>query len=86
MICVGCVSKGLIERIGNSHRYRLTSLGIKVVTFFTKLYHRLFCPGLAAMAPEQPVPPKLAQALDTVVEIIQSGMENTFLVPVTNVA
>ena len=25
--------KKLIERIGNSHRYRLTELGIKVVTF-----------------------------------------------------
>lgn len=78
--------KGLIERIGNSHRYRLTPLGIKVVTFFTKLYQRLFCPGLAAMASEQVVSPKLAQALDTVAEIIQSGLENAFLVPATNVA
>jgi predicted MarR family transcription regulator len=78
--------KGLIERIGKSHRYRLTTLGIKVVTFFTKLYQRIFCPGLAAMALEQSVPPKLAQALDTVVEIIRSSMENTFLVPVTDVA
>jgi hypothetical protein len=78
--------KGLIERIGNSHRYRLTTLGIKVVTFFTKLYQRIFCPGLAAMVPEQPVPPKLAQALGTIVEIIQSGIESTFIVPVTNAA
>ena len=78
--------KGLIERIGNSHRYRLTTLGIKVVTFFTKLYQRLFCPGLAAMPSGQPMPSQLAQALDTVVEIIRSSVENTFLVPVTDVA
>jgi hypothetical protein len=78
--------KGLIERIGNSHRFRLTTLGIKVVTFFTKLYQRIFCPGLAAMAPEQPVPPKLAHALGTIVEILQSAIESTFIVPVTNAA
>jgi len=34
--------KGLIERVAHSHRYRLTSLGIKVATFFTKLYHVFF--------------------------------------------
>jgi len=78
--------KGLIERIGNSHRYCLTALGIKVVTFFTKLYQRIFCPGLAAMVPGQAMPPKLAQALDTIVEIVQSRMENTFFVPVTTAA
>jgi len=61
-------------------------LGIKVVTFFTKLYQRIFCPGLAAMVPGQAIPSHLAQALDAVVEIIQSGMENAFLVPVTNAA
>ena len=76
--------KGLIERIDNSHRYRLTALGIKVITFFTKLYQRIFCPGLAAMVPEQALPTKLAQALDTVVEIVQSYTEPAFFVPVMN--
>jgi hypothetical protein len=78
--------KGLIERIDKSHRYCLTPLGIKVVTFFTKLYQRIFCPGLAAMVPGQAMPSNLAQALDSVVEIIQSSMENAFFVPVTNAA
>jgi hypothetical protein len=74
--------KGLLERIGRSHRYRLTPLGLKVVTFFTKLYHRLFRPGLAAMVPQPAHPSALAQALDTVVQIIKSQADDAFLVPV----
>lgn len=71
--------KKLIERIGNSHRYRLTDLGIKVVTFFTKLYQRLFRPGLAALLPEQTYPSDLAQALSKVSEVIQAWAEQSAL-------
>src|SRR3990170_5132887 len=74
--------KGLIERIGNSHRYRLTNLGIKVVTFFTKLYHRLFAPGLAALLPDQAFPSDLANALNRVVEVLQSWTDQAFDLPV----
>ena len=74
--------KGLIERIGRSHRYRLTVLGLKVVTFFTRLYQRVFRPGLAAMLTDQTWPSDLAQALNKVVEIIQAWMNDAFLVPV----
>lgn len=74
--------KGLLERIGNSHRYRLTTLGIKVVTFFTRLYERVFRPGLAAMIAEQNWPSDLAQALNKVAEIIQAWTDDAFLVPV----
>ena len=71
--------KKLIERIGNSYRYRLTDLGIKVVTFFTKLYQRLFRPGLAALLPQQLYPSDLAQALNKVSEVIQSWAEQSSL-------
>ena len=74
--------KGLLERIGRSHRYRLTALGIRVVTFFTRLHVRIFRPGLAATIPNQTQPSPLAQALDRVVEIIQSWIDDAFLVPV----
>ena len=74
--------KGLIERIGNSHRYRLTELGMKVVTFFTKLYHRLFAPGLAALLPDQAFPSDLAVALDQVAKVLQSWMDQAFDLPV----
>ena len=71
--------KGLIERIGTSHPYRLTDLGLRVVTFFTKLYHRLFAPGLAVLLPDQAFPSDLAQALHQVEEVIQSWTQNAFL-------
>ena len=74
--------KGLIERIEKSHRYRLTVLGMKVVTFFTKLYHRLFAPGLAALLPDQSFPSDLTDALNQVVEILQSWSDNAFALPV----
>lgn len=74
--------KGLIERIGNSHRYHLTDLGIKVVTFFTKLYHRLFAPGLAALLPDQSFPSDLANALNRVAEVLQSWTDQAFGLPV----
>ncbi len=74
--------KGLIERIGNSYRYRLTALGLRVVTFFTKLYHRLFCPGLAALLPEQDYPSNLALALNSVAQVLHDWTEDAFLVPV----
>lgn len=74
--------KGLIERIEKSHRYRLTVLGLKVVTFFTKLYHRLFAPGLAAMLPDQPFPSDLANALNQVVDVLHSWSDLAFSLPV----
>jgi len=76
--------KGLIERMGNSHRYRLTVLGIKVVTFFTKLYQRLFRPGLAALLPEQIYPSELSQALKHVADIVQTWTERAYWVPMTS--
>jgi hypothetical protein len=74
--------KGLIERFGNSHRYHLTDLGVRVVTFFTKLYHRLFAPGLAALLPDQAFPSDLADALNRVAEVLQSWSDQAFSLPV----
>jgi hypothetical protein len=74
--------KGLIQRIGKSHRYRLTVLGMKVVTFFTKLYHRLFAPGLAAMLPDQSFPSDLSIALNQVTKVLQSWSDQAFALPV----
>lgn len=59
--------KGLLERIPGSHQYRLTVLGRKVALFFTKLYARVFRPGLSACVAEQSVPGTLAATLQTLV-------------------
>jgi hypothetical protein len=54
---------GLIERIPKTHRYRLTSFGLRVALFFSRTYARLLRPGLASLAPETPHGnPRLRQA------------------------
>ena len=42
---------GLIERMPNSFRYRVTDLGFRAALFFTRTYNRLLRPGLAAALP-----------------------------------
>jgi len=52
---------GLIHRIAHTNRYVLTSDGIRVAIFYTKLHNRLLRPLLAADQPPAPAP--LRQAL-----------------------
>jgi hypothetical protein len=73
--------KGLIERIPKTHQYRLTQLGAKVATFLTKLYERLFRPGLVASLPSQGIPSDLAQTLDAVATIIDVRSQEALLTP-----
>ena len=47
--------KGLIEKIPQAHRYRLTSLGRRVAVLFTKAYGRVLAPGLSALDLQLPV-------------------------------
>jgi hypothetical protein len=42
---------GLIERIPNSFRYRVTAFGLRAALFFTRTYNRIIRPGLAAALP-----------------------------------
>jgi len=43
---------GLIERLPNSFRYRVTQFGLRAALFFTRAYNRLLRPGLAAALPD----------------------------------
>jgi hypothetical protein len=44
---------GMIERIPQSHRYRLTDLGLRTAWFFTRTYSRILrAPGLGTILPE----------------------------------
>lgn len=73
--------KGLVARIPKTEQYTLTEFGTKVAVFFTKLYTRLYRPGLAAIVPSQPLPPPLAQALTTVSDLVHSAISEAHLVP-----
>ena len=73
--------KGLVKRVSKTQQYILTELGTKVAVFFTKLYTRLYRPGLAALVPAQPLPSPLAQALTAVANLVQSAIVEAHLVP-----
>jgi Mn-dependent DtxR family transcriptional regulator len=40
---------GLIKRIPQSHRYRVTDSGLRVALFFTKVHSRILRPGLSQL-------------------------------------
>ena len=52
---------GLIRRIPHTNRYTLTSDGIRIAVFYTKVYNRLLVPLTAANQPQ--APPELRAAL-----------------------
>ena len=65
---------GLIERIPQTHRYRVTQMGTRVAFFFTKIHSRIFRPGLSQLFDGCPKAPnrtitnainKLDKAMDT---------------------
>jgi len=45
---------GLIARIPHTHRYRVTTEGLRTALFFTRVYARILRPGLARIAPLAP--------------------------------
>lgn len=57
---------GIIERIGRSHRFRLTPTGLRVAFFFTRVWGRLLRPGLSLTAPNLPPRAPLTKAFQQV--------------------
>jgi hypothetical protein len=63
---------GIIERIPHSHRYQLTSDGLRVALFFSRTYARLLRPKLAEIMPAAPpCPSALRAAFDRLESEIQ---------------
>src|SRR5437763_12084761 len=50
----------LIERLPNTHRYRITAKGLRTALFYTRLYDRSLRTGLAIISPAatSPTAPK----------------------------
>jgi hypothetical protein len=57
---------GIIERIGRSHRFRLTPTGLRVAFFFTRVWGRVLRPGLSLAAPTPSPSVPLARAFHKV--------------------
>ena len=68
---------GLIERSPGTNYYTLTSDGIRVAVFYTKLQTRLLRPLLAADKP--PAPAELRRALATVERVLGDYVTNARL-------
>jgi len=47
---------GLIERLPQTHRYRVTDQGWRTALFCTRIYNRVLRPGLAEIIPEEDAP------------------------------
>jgi len=73
--------KGLIVRLPRSHRYQLTELGSEIAIFFTKLYARVFRPGLSACLPNHLLPTTLAEALNAVTAEIEALLDAAMMQP-----
>ena len=55
---------GLIHRLPHTNRYKVTTDGIRIAVFYTKIYNRLLVPLTAADQPQ--APPELRAALATI--------------------
>jgi hypothetical protein len=65
---------GLVERIPHTNTYRVTSDGIRVALFYTKLSERLLEPLLGADQP--PAPLELRRALSTIDRMVADYVTN----------
>jgi hypothetical protein len=68
---------GLIERSPGTNYYALTSEGIRVAVFYTKLHGRLLRPLLEADQP--PAPIELRRALGTIERVLTGYVANARL-------
>jgi hypothetical protein len=73
--------KGIIWRIPDAYRYQLTTYGLKVAIFFTKLDARIFRQFLAATDSSQPLPLPLAAAFEQVEQAVRDLVNHAHLAP-----
>jgi hypothetical protein len=72
---------GLIQRLPHSNTYQLTSEGIRVAVFYTKLQNRLLRPLLDANKP--PARIEIRRALGTLEHAVAEYVQNARLAPAT---
>ena len=67
---------GLIERIPQSHRYRVTDLGLRIALFFTKVHSRILRPGLSQLFDGCPKAPN--RSIATAMSRLQQALADLF--------
>jgi hypothetical protein len=72
---------GLIERLPNSFRYRVTEFGFRAALFFTRAYNRLLRPGFAAAIPElRSISTSLKAAFDKINQEIDASIRKAVFI------
>lgn len=66
---------GMIERVPQSHRYRVTDFGFRAALFFTRTHARLYRPGFAEVLPKLPNAPPGASALQKQLAKIEAEID-----------
>jgi hypothetical protein len=64
--------RGLIVRIAGTHRYHVTTPGLRTALFFTRTYTRVLRPGLAQLLPRAPAP---SLALRRAFDVLEQAMD-----------
>ena len=71
---------GLIERMPQTHRYRLTTLGFRVAIFCTRTYARILRPGLGLVLPGTPsIPSALGRSFDKLEREVNTWVDRATL-------
>jgi hypothetical protein len=72
---------GIIERVPQTHRYRVTQMGLRAALFCTRSYTRLLRPGLASTLPgHRAIDTPLKRAMDNLEKEIQVCVQSAKLV------
>jgi hypothetical protein len=72
---------GIIARIPKTHRYRLTSFGLRVALFCTRTYNRILRPGIGQLVPNPSLPNPLRRSLHIFETQIQNWIHRQGLAP-----
>lgn len=73
--------KGVIARVPKTHRYTVTTFGLKIALFFSKVYHRVLQPGWAAISATPQPPSALKRAVQRVETLIRQLYEQAQFQP-----
>ena len=72
---------GIIERIPQTHRYRITSSGLRTLWFCTRTYSRILRPGLASVLPAlSPANTALRRSFDKLDQEVTAWIQHQKLV------
>jgi hypothetical protein len=73
--------KGVIARVPKTHRYTVTTFGLKIALFFSKIYNRVLQPGWEALSEKAQPPTALKRAMERVGTVIRQLYEEAQFLP-----